>query len=137
VFGVIAATGLLLWFMARHARQSERSSSIQTDRVTPAVLRGDVNPESPSEDMSARTKNLFAGINLDLAPIKSDPAVRNDALRVKLNLAKAYMTIEDFAAAQQSLNDIVQLSLDPSNGVDGSLVADAKAMLSEINQRSS
>jgi pilus assembly protein FimV len=137
VFGVIAATGLLLWFMAHHARQSERTTSTHTDRVAPAPLRGDVNPESPSEDMSARAKNLFAGINLDLTPIKSDPAVRNDALRVKLNLAKAYMTIEDFAAATRSLDDIIQLGLDPSNGVDGSLVADAKAMLSEINQRSS
>jgi pilus assembly protein FimV len=58
-------------------------------------------------------------------------------LRVKLNLAKAYMTIEDFAAATRSLDDIVQLGLDPSNAVDESLVADAKAMLSEINQRSS
>ena len=137
VFGVIAATGLLLWFMARHARQSERTTSAHTDRVAPEMLRDDVKPESPSEDMSARTKNLFAGINLDLAPIKSDPAVRNDALRVKLNLAKAYMTIEDFAAATRSLDDIVQLSLDPSNGVDAALVAEAKAMLSEINQRSS
>jgi hypothetical protein len=47
------------------------------------------------------------------------------------------MTIEDFAAATRSLDDIVQLGLDPSNAVDESLVADAKAMLSEINQRSS
>jgi pilus assembly protein FimV len=137
VFGVIAATGLLLWFMARHARQSERTTSAHTDRVAPEMLRDDVKPESPNEDMSVRAKNLFAGINLDLAPIKSDPAVRNDALRVKLNLAKAYMTIEDFAAATRSLDDIVQLSLDPSNGVDAALVAEAKAMLSEINQRSS
>ena len=137
VLGVIAATGLLLWFMARHARQSERTTSAHTDRVAPEMLRDDVKPESPNEDMSVRAKNLFAGINLDLAPIKSDPAVRNDALRVKLNLAKAYMTIEDFAAATRSLDDIVQLSLDPSNGVDAALVVEAKAMLSEINQRSS
>ena len=137
VLGVIAATVLLLWFMARHARQSERSTSAHTDRVAPEPLRDDINPESPSEDMSVRAKNLFAGINLDLTPIKSDPAVRNDALRVKLNLAKAYMTIEDFAAATRSLEDIVQLSLDPSNGVDASLAVEAKAMLSEINQRSS
>jgi pilus assembly protein FimV len=87
--------------------------------------------------MSVRAKNLFAGIDLDLAPAKSDPVARNDALRVKLNLAKAYTTIEDFAAAQQSLDEIIQLSLDPSNGVDGSLVADAKAMLSDIQRRSS
>ena len=137
VFGVIAAVGLLLWFMARHARQSERSTSTHSDSVAPAPLRDDVKPESPSEDLSVRAKNLFAGIDLDLTPIKSDPAVRNDALRVKLNLAKAYMTIEDFTAATHSLEDIVQLSLDPSNAVDAALVTDAKAMLSEIQRRSS
>jgi pilus assembly protein FimV len=137
VFGVIAATGLLLWFMARHARQSERSAPVHADRLASAPLGGDENLESPREDMSVRAKNLFAGIDLDLTPNKNDPAIRNDALRVKLNLAKAYMTIEDFAAAKQSLDDIIQLSLDPSNGVDGSLVADAKAMLSDIHGRSS
>ena len=137
VLGVIAATGLLLWFMARHARQSERSAPVHADRLASAPLRGDENLESPREDMSVRAKNLFAGIDLDLTPNKNDPAIRNDALRVKLNLAKAYMTIEDFAAAKQSLDDIIQLSLDPSNGVDGSLVADAKAMLSDIHGRSS
>jgi pilus assembly protein FimV len=137
VLGVIAATGLLLWFMARHARQSERNAPVHADRLASAPLRGDENLESPREDMSVRAKNLFAGIDLDLTPNKNDPAIRNDALRVKLNLAKAYMTIEDFAAAKQSLDDIIQLSLDPSNGVDGSLVADAKAMLSDIHGRSS
>ncbi|WP_234408047.1 FimV/HubP family polar landmark protein [Polynucleobacter difficilis] len=137
VFGLIAATGLLLWFMARHARQSERSAPVHADGLASAPLGGEENLESPREDMSVRAKNLFAGIDLNLTPNKNDPAIRNDALRVKLNLAKAYMTIEDFAAAKQSLDDIVQLSLEPSNGVDASLVAEAKAMLSEINQRSS
>lgn len=137
VFGLIAATGLLLWFMARHARQSERSAPVHADKLASAPLGGEENLESPREDMSVRAKNLFAGIDLNLTPNKNDPAIRNDALRVKLNLAKAYMTIEDFAAAKQSLDDIVRLSLDPSNGVDASLVAEAKAMLSEINQRSS
>jgi pilus assembly protein FimV len=137
VFGLIAATGLLLWFMARHARQSERSTPVHADKLASAPLGGEENLESPREDMSVRAKNLFAGIDLNLTPNKNDPAIRNDALRVKLNLAKAYMTIEDFAAAKQSLDDIVQLSLEPSNGVDASHVAEAKAMLSEINQRSS
>jgi len=137
VFGLIAATGLLLWFMARHARQSERSTPVHADKLASAPLGGEENLESPREDMSVRAKNLFAGIDLNLTPNKNDPAIRNDALRVKLNLAKAYMTIEDFAAAKQSLDDIVQLSLEPSNGVDASLVAEAKAMLSDINQRSS
>ncbi len=137
VFGLIAATGLLLWFMARHARQSERSAPVHADGLASAPLGGEENLESPREDMSVRAKNLFAGIDLNLTPNKNDPAIRNDALRVKLNLAKAYMTIEDFAAAKQSLDDIVQLSLEPSNGVDASLVAEAKAMLSDIQRRSS
>ena len=137
VFGLIAATGLLLWFMARHARQSERSTPVHADKLASAPLGGEENLESPREDMSVRAKNLFAGIDLNLTPNKNDPAIRNDALRVKLNLAKAYMTIEDFAAAKQSLDDIVQLSFEPSNGVDASLVADAKAMLSDIQRRSS
>jgi pilus assembly protein FimV len=137
VFGLIAATGLLLWFMARHARQSERSTPVHADKLASAPLGGEENLESPREDMSVRAKNLFAGIDLNLTPNKNDPAIRNDALRVKLNLAKAYMTIEDFAAAKQSLDDIVQLSFEPSNGVDASLVTDAKAMLSDIQRRSS
>jgi len=126
-----------LWFMARHARQPERRAPVHDDSLDSALLRGDENLESPREDMSVRAKNLFAGIDLDLTPVKSNPSVRNDELRVKLNLAKAYMTIEDFAAAKQSLDEIIQLSLDPSNDVDGSLVADAKAMLSDIDRRSS
>lgn len=137
VFGLIAATGLLLWFMARHARQSEHGTSTHADRGTSAPVQGDVNRESPSEGIALRAKNLFASIDLDLAPTKIDPAIRNDALRVKLNLAKAYITIEDFAAAKRSLDDIIQLSLDSSNLVDASLVTDAKALLLEINQRTS
>jgi pilus assembly protein FimV len=137
LLGVIALTALVLWLMARHARQSERRAPVHADRLDSAPLRGDENLKSSREDMSVRAKNLFAGIDLDLTPNKNDPAIRNDALRVKLNLAKAYMTIEDFAAAKQSLGDIIQLSLDPSNEVDGSLLADAKAMLSDIDRRSS
>lgn len=135
--GVIAVMGLLLWLMARHARQSEHRSPIHADRVTSVLAQDDINRESPSEGIALRAKNLFASIDLDLAPTKIDPAIRNDALRVKLNLAKAYITIEDFAAAKRSLDDIIQLSLDSSNLVDASLVTDAKALLLEINQRSS
>jgi len=133
---VIAFTGLLLWFMARHARQSERSAPIHTSKPASAPLSDDISPASPSQGMPERAKNLFAGIDLNLTPVKSELAIRNDALRVKLNLAKAYMTIEDFAAATRSLDDIIQLSLDPANSVEASLLAEAKTMLSEINRRS-
>jgi pilus assembly protein FimV len=133
---VIALTGLLLWFMARHARQSERSTSIHADRSASIPQRDAIAPASTNQGMPERAKNLFAGIDLNLTPAKSELAIRNDALRVKLNLAKAYVTIEDFAAATRSLDDIIQLSLDSANAVDASLVTEAKAMLSEINRRS-
>jgi pilus assembly protein FimV len=135
--GVIAFTGLLLWFMARHARQSERSAPMHAVKSASVPQQGDMGHSSPSHGMPERAKNLFAGIDLELTPVKNDLSIRNDALRVKLNLAKAYMTIEDFAAATRSLDDIIQLSLDPANSVDASLVADAKAILSDIQRRSS
>jgi pilus assembly protein FimV len=134
---VIALTGLLLWFMARHARQSERSAPMHVGKPASVPLHTDTSRAAPSQGMPERAKNLFAGIDLELTPVKSEFAIRNDALRVKLNLAKAYVTIEDFAAATRSLDDIIQLSLDSSNSVDASLVAEAKGMLSEINRRSS
>ncbi len=134
---IIAITGLLLWFMARHARQSERSAPMHAAKPASAPVRDEISVASPSQGMPERAKNLFAGIDLNLTPVKSELAIRNDALRVKLNLAKAYMTIEDFAAAMRSLDDIIQLSLDPANEVDAPLVSEAKAMLSEINRRSS
>jgi pilus assembly protein FimV len=133
---IIALTGLLLWFMARHARKSERGAPIHTTKPASALPRDDISPGLPSQGMPQRAKNLFAGIDLDLTPAKSQLAIRNDGLRVKLNLAKAYMTIEDFAAATRSLEDIIQLGLDPANSVDASLLAEAKTMLSEINRRS-
>jgi pilus assembly protein FimV len=134
---VIAFTGLLLWFMARHARQSERSAPMHAGKPASVLLQDGTSPALPSQGIPERAKNLFAGIDLDLTPVKSELAIRNEALRVKLNLAKAYMTIEDFAAATRSLDDIIQLGLDPVSGVDASLVAEANAMQSEINQRSS
>ncbi len=135
--GVIAFTGLLLWFMARHARQSERSAPMHAVKPASVPQQGDMGHSAASHGMPERAKNLFAGIDLELTPAKSDLAIRNDALRVKLNLAKAYITIEDFAAATRSLDDIIQQSLDHANSVDSSLVADAKAMLSDIQRRSS
>jgi pilus assembly protein FimV len=134
---VIVFTGLLLWFMARHARQSERSTPMHAGKPASVPLHADISRAASSQGMPERAKNLFAGIDLELTPVKSEFAIRNDALRVKLNLAKAYVTIEDFAAATRSLDDIIQLSLDPSNLVDASLAAEAKGMLSEINRRSS
>ena len=54
-----------------------------------------------------------------------------DTLRVKLNLARAYLTIEDYAAARRSLEEIVLMS--PS--VDPLITIEAQGLLAELAQR--
>ena len=90
--------------------------------------------------MPERAKALFAGIDLDLSkpaveapqassvPI-SDPLV--DTLRVKLNLARAYITIEDFSAAKKSLEEVLQIS----NSVDPTITIEAQGLLAELSRR--
>jgi pilus assembly protein FimV len=90
--------------------------------------------------MPERTKALFAGIDLDLSkPINEIPqevsiALANplaDTLRVKLNLARAYITIEDFSAAKKSLEEVIRLS----NSVDPTITIEAQGLLAELSHR--
>lgn len=83
---------------------------------------------------------LFASLNLDLPTTPSQtlvaastdlPSAEN--LKVKLNLARAYMTIEDFGAARRALDDVLSVS----SRVDPDLTIQAKSLLAEIDQRSS
>jgi pilus assembly protein FimV len=55
-----------------------------------------------------------------------------DTLRVKLNLARAYITIEDFAAAKKSLAEV----LAASHSVDPAITIEAQSLLSELQHRS-
>ena len=125
----IALTGLLLWGFARNARRSELTNFNAPDKPTSTPL-----------EMPERAKALFAGIDLDLSkpaveapqassvPI-SDPLV--DTLRVKLNLARAYITIEDFSAAKKSLEEVLQIS----NSVDPTITIEAQGLLAELSRR--
>jgi pilus assembly protein FimV len=131
LFGItfIALTGLLLWGFARNARRSELTNFNTTDK-----------PTSTSLEMPERAKALFAGIDLDLpkpateksqassAPISNPLA---DTLRVKLNLARAYITIEDFSAAKKSLEEVLQIS----NSVDPTITIEAQGLLAELSHR--
>jgi pilus assembly protein FimV len=90
--------------------------------------------------MPERTKALFASFDLDLvkpsvnintaqlAPA-SNPLL--DTLRVKLNLARAYITIEDYSAAKKSLEEILRVS----NTVDPAITIEAQGLLSELQHR--
>ena len=131
---LILLTGLLLWVLARNARRTEltayrASSSHSTeDKQEPQLPRA----------MPERAKALFAGIDLDLTkptdrttptPSESNPLL--DTLRVKLNLARAYITIEDFSAAKKSLEEIISVS----SSVDLALTIEAQGLLNELNSR--
>jgi pilus assembly protein FimV len=132
---LMGLTGLLLWLLAKNARRSEGpnfSNSIPKDA---AVTKA---PLSSLGAMPDRAKALFAGIDLDLTPAKKNtqPPVAElnplaDALRVKLNLARAYITIEDFSAAQKSLQEIVQIG----GSIDPAIMIEAQGLLAELSHR--
>jgi len=95
--------------------------------------------------MPDRAKALFAGIDLDLskpvvssASIPVSQSVDNlanplaESLRVKLNLARAYITIEDYAAAKKSLAQILAMS----HSIDPEMMIEAQSLLSELQHRS-
>ena len=134
---LIALTGLLLWGLARNARRSELSS-FDADIHHASI---DEKPVAGSGfEMPARAKVLFEGIDLDLSkPAKEVPASATtpvvnplaDTLRVKLNLARAYITIEDFTAAKKSIEEVLHLS----NTVDPAITIEAQGLLAEISHR--
>ena len=131
IFGVtfIVLTGVLLWVFARNARRSELTNFNKPDKLTSTPL-----------EMPERAKALFAGVDLDLSkPVtEKTPAISApisdqlaDTLRVKLNLARAYITIEDFSAAKKSLEEVLQAS----NSVDPIITIEAQSLLAELSHR--
>ena len=135
--GLIGLTGLLLWGLARNARRSE-APSFHAD--THHVAKNEKPPASSHFEMPARAKALFDGIDLDLSkPAKEVPVTTAapasnplaDTLRVKLNLARAYITIEDFSAAKKSLDEVLRIS----NSVDPAITIEAQGLLAEISHR--
>jgi pilus assembly protein FimV len=144
--GLIALTGLLLWGLARNARRSE-APAFEDVHATQAKVATALAQPTPAAafEMPERAKALFAGIDLDLskpakevpptvaqfipAPANNDPLA--DTLRVKLNLARAYITIEDFAAAKKSLEEVLRIS----NSVDPAMTIEAQGLLSELSHR--
>jgi pilus assembly protein FimV len=134
---LMGLTGLLLWLLAKNARRSEVHNF--SDQIPKAALTSKQHQPTHGE-MPDRAKALFAGINLDLTPVKksSQPPVAEvnplaDALRVKLNLARAYITIEDFSAAKKSLQEIVHIG----SSIDPAITIEAQGLLAELSHRNS
>ena len=81
---------------------------------------------------------VFASLDLNLDPAaravvteKSESLPSAETLRVRLNLSRAYLTIEDFKAARLALNEILAVS----NQVDPEITIQAQSMLAELDQR--
>jgi pilus assembly protein FimV len=80
---------------------------------------------------------LFASLDLNLpaTPVAQNPLPADlptpETLRVKLNLVRAYITIEDFGAARRALDEVLSVS----SHVDPELTIQAKSLLAEIDQR--
>ncbi len=134
---LIALTALLLWGFARNARRSELTSFQEPET---SVSNEYQKPSSTNFEMPERAKALFAGIDLDLSKPPADvpkvspapiPNPLADTLRVKLNLARAYITIEDFSAAKKSLDEVLRVS----NSVDPTITIEAQGLLAEILHR--
>jgi pilus assembly protein FimV len=87
---------------------------------------------------------LFASLDLNLGPAASSTKAaayqtsgtdlpNAESLRVKLNLIRAYITIEDFAAAREAIQQVLAVS----NQIDPELTIQAKSLMAEVNQLSS
>ncbi len=132
---LMAFTGLLLWLLAKNARKLEvHDFSKEASKVTPSTQNHVVSHGA----MPDRAKALFAGIDLNLSPSKKEnpvnataPNPASDLLRVKLNLARAYITIEDFSAAQKSLQEVVSIG----GAIDPAATAEAQDLLLQLSQR--
>jgi pilus assembly protein FimV len=132
--GLMVLIGLVLWALARNARRSEKMDFTEPGRAPERK-----EPNVP-QGIPERAKAILASIDLDLPKSAvnttliqpeqaSNPLL--DALRVKLNLARAYITIEDYSAAKKSLEEILRVS----NSVDPAITIEAQGLLSELTQR--
>ena len=136
----VLVTGLLIWFFISNSRKNssphihardypvehEQGQSTSTDHYA-----GD---HTHHEGISDKAKALFGSINLDLPVAKpSTSDLTPDELRVRLNLARAYITIEDFSAAKKSLEEIVRIGA----SIDPEIVVEARGVLAELPQSNS
>jgi pilus assembly protein FimV len=119
---------------ARKAHQPDSSPVQENTGATP----------QESNAVPQRAAKLFASLDLNLVPASTPtPAMETktstatmsaaESLRVKLNLIRAYITIEDFGAAREAIQEVLAVS----NQIDPELTIQAKSLMAEVNQLSS
>jgi pilus assembly protein FimV len=99
------------------------------------------SPLAQSNVVPEQAAKLFASLDLNLSPVTQTSGIKTsdialpsaEALRVKLNLIRAYITIEDFGAARTAIHEVLAVS----NQIDPELTIQAKSLMAEVNQLSS
>ena len=133
-------TGLLIWFFISNSRKTPlphihaSDYPFKQEQVQSTSANHHINDHAHHEGISDKAKALFGSINLDLPvakPTSSD--LTPDELRVRLNLARAYITIEDFSAAKKSLEEIVRIGA----SIDPEIVVEARGVLTELSHNNS
>ena len=133
-------TGLLIWFFIRNSRKTPfphshaRGNPVEQEQAQSSSVDHHRSDHAHHEGISDKAKALFGSINLDLPvakPTTSD--LTPDELRVRLNLARAYITIEDFSAAKKSLEEIVRIGA----SIDPEIVVEARGVLTELSHNNS
>lgn len=131
LLGFIVLALLVLLKLSKHNAKQQVLASVPV--VTPSPTASVASGALP--DHAAK---LFASLNLDLPPKQAPSAASEvpevptaETLRVKLNLVRAYITIEDFGAARKVLDEILMVS----SQIDPEITIDAKSLIAQIDQR--
>ena len=133
-------TGLLIWLFVNNSRKTALPPvhaldyPVEDDQKKSPAPNHHRSDHTHHEGISDKAKALFGNINLDLPVAKpSTSDLTPDELRVRLNLARAYITIEDFSAAKKSLEEIVRIGA----SIDPEIVVEAQGVLTELPQTNS
>ncbi len=125
----------MIWFFINNSRKTAlphvhaRDYPSEHEQVQSPAPDHHTSDHAHHEGISDKAKALFGSINLDLPVAKpSTSDLTPDELRVRLNLARAYITIEDFSAAKKSLEEIVRIG----ESIDPEIVVEARGVLAEL-----
>ncbi|MBJ7379188.1 MAG: pilus assembly protein FimV [Polynucleobacter sp.] len=140
---LLALTGILLWLLARFTRRNELTPTLEgLPQFNEPILNAQGNHSIASQptgftgaEVPPRAATILASLDLNLEPVAKDS--NRDALRVKLNLAKAYLTIEDYKAALATVNEVIDQLKVAVGTIDADLQMQAQILLAEIQERQS
>ena len=145
---IAIAIGTLIALMVLLKLSKSLPSNASKNHQKQANTQTNTQPNTQTNDQTAPPKTqlavppqaakLFASLDLNLGPAtkaadpeKTESLPSAETLRVRLNLAKAYLTIEDFKAARVALNEILSVS----SLVDPEITIQAQSLLAQIDQR--